>query len=97
MEFEFDTVVSLPKNGSDEAATLDALFDAGCDDAVVGLGAAGLVGLGFTRLGSDAEAVISDTVKQVLAALPEGAKLREIKPDLVSPADVAAKDVSPEG
>jgi hypothetical protein len=47
--------------------------------------------LGFTRGGEDAEVVISNAVKQVLSALPEGAQLREVKPDLVSLADVAAR------
>ena len=70
---------------------MDTLFEAGCDDALVGLGASGLVGLGFTRGGEDAEVVISTAVKQVLSALPVGAQLREVKPDLVSLADVAAR------
>ena len=35
--------------------------------------------------------VISAAVKQVLSALPEGAQLREVKPDLVSLADVPAR------
>ena len=91
VEFEFDIVVSLPKGAEDEDAIMDALFEAGCDDAVVGLGASGIVGLGFTRAGEDAEVVISDAVTQVLSALPTGAQLREVKPDLVSLADVAAR------
>jgi hypothetical protein len=91
IEFEFDIIVSLPKGHDDEGAIADALFDAGCDDAVVGLGASGLVGLGFTRAGDDAEAVINGAITQVLSALPEGARLREVKPDLVSLADVAAR------
>jgi hypothetical protein len=91
MAFEFDIVVSLPKGFEDEDAIMDALFDAGCADAVVGLGASGLVGLGFTRSGDEAEGVISQAVRQVLSALPKGAELREVKPDLVSLADVAAR------
>lgn len=91
MEFEFDIVVSLPKGAPDEAVILDGLFDTGCDDAVVGLGNAGLVGLGFTCSGADAVSVILETVKQVLYAFPEGAKLLEVQPDLVSLADVAAR------
>lgn len=89
--FEFDIVVALPKGFEDDDAIMDALFAAGCDDAVVGLGASGLVGLGFTRAGEEAEIVISQTVMQVLSALPKGAQLREVKPDLVSLADVAAR------
>ena len=68
-EFEFDLVCALPED-TDEGAILDALYEAGCDDAAVGLGASGLVGLGFTRAGQDPEAVISQTVKQVMTGLP---------------------------
>ena len=90
MAFEFDLVFALPE-GTDDGAILDALYEAGCDDAAIGLGASGLIGLGFTRAGQDAEAVISETVNQVLRGLPAGAKLREVRPDLVSLADVAAR------
>ncbi len=88
--FEFDLVLALP-DGTDEGTILDALYEAGCDDAVVGLGAPGLIGMGFTRAGQEPEAVISETVKQVLKGLPRGTRLREVKPDLVSLADVAAR------
>lgn len=40
-ETEFDIVISLPKDASDQGIVLDALFNAGCDDAVVGLGPLG--------------------------------------------------------
>ncbi len=90
-EFEFDLVVALPADAPEEGALLDALFEAGCDDGVIGVGSAGLLGLSFTRSGMDAEAVISATVERVLSALPTGARLREVKPDLVSLADVAAR------
>ena len=88
--FEFDLVCALPE-GTDEGAILDALYEAGCDDAAVGLGALGLIGLGFTRVGQDPEDVISETVKQAMRGLPAGTQLREVKPDLVSLADVAAR------
>ncbi|MCW3784193.1 hypothetical protein [Defluviimonas salinarum] len=91
MEFEFDLVFALPAAGADEGAILDALFEAGCDDAAVGLGAPGMVGLSFTRSGGDAETVIMAAVDAVMPALPEGSVLREVKPDLVSLADVAAR------
>ncbi len=89
-EFEFDLVYALPGEADDEAI-LDALYEAGCDDAAVGFGVSGLVGLGFTRVGRDPEVVISATVKQVMTGLPDGTKLREVRPDLVSLADVAAR------
>ena len=90
-EFEFDLVFALPRKDVDQNVIVDALFGAGCDDAVVGLGAQGLVGLAFTRGGEDAEAVIADAVKAALSGLPEGTKLREVKPDLVSQGEVAAR------
>jgi hypothetical protein len=90
-EFEFDLVFALPPDAPDGGALLDALFEAGCHDGVVGIGSAGLLGLAFTRSGADAEAVIIGTIAQVLSTLPGGAELREVKPDLVSLAEVAAR------
>jgi hypothetical protein len=88
--FEFDLVFAFPSDG-DEAALLDRLFEAGFDDAVVGLGAPGLVAVSLERAGGDAEAVISEAARAVADALPAGSELREVRPDLVSQADVAAR------
>ena len=44
-EFEFDLIFALPVGGLDEGAILDALHEAGCDDAVVGVGRPGSIGL----------------------------------------------------
>ncbi len=63
--FEFDLVCALPE-GTDEGAILDALYEAGCDDAAVGLGATGLIGLGFTREGQDPETVMRDRTRRPL-------------------------------
>ena len=90
-EFEFDLVFALPEGTADEGALLDALYEAGCDDAAVGVGASGLVGVGLTRSGRDPEAVIRETAERLIAALPAGTRLREVRPDLVSLADVAAR------
>jgi hypothetical protein len=91
MTYEFDVVLALPEGKRDPEALLDALYNADCDDAVVGTGVPGLLGLGFTRRGPEAETVILATIAQVLDALPKGTRLREVKPDLVSLADVAAR------
>ena len=90
-EFEFDVLASLPNGKIDEDAVLDDLYEAGCGDALVGLGMPGIVGVSFIRTGPDAESVIADAIKQVMSALPEGSLLREVRPDLVSLAEVAAR------
>lgn len=90
-EFEFDLVFALPRKDLDQDAILDALFEAGCDDAVVGLGTPGLIGLAFTRRGGNAEEVIEGAMKAALSVLPKGTRLREVKPDLVSQGDVASR------
>jgi hypothetical protein len=90
-DFEFDLIFALPRKDMDLDLILDALFEAGCDDAVVGLGAPGMVGLAFTRSGKNADDVIKGAVEAALKALPVGTKLREVKPDLVSQGDVAAR------
>ena len=90
-EFEFDLIFMLPAPAPDEDALLDALHEAGCDDAVVGLGSRGSVGLAFIRAGRDPEAVIVEAIRQATVGLPEGAELREVRPDLVSLAEVAAR------
>ena len=91
MEFEFDLVFSVPMEGFDEDAVLDALFEAGFDDGIVGLGTPGFLAIGVTREGHDAEEVIVRTARAALPAMPQGAMLREVRPDLVSLADVAER------
>ena len=43
--FEFELVFALPEGGWEAEGLSDALFEAGFDDALIGLGAPGLVGL----------------------------------------------------
>lgn len=75
----FDLIFETPEGAMEEAALLDALFEAGCGDAVVGLGRPGLIGLSFSREGADAETVIRRAVAESVEALPKGASLREIQ------------------
>ena len=89
--YQFDLVFALPEGMVSEDVLLDALFEAGFDDAASGLGASGLLGLSLERDGRDAEAVIADAAAAALRALPEGTVLHEVRPDLVSLADVAAR------
>lgn len=89
--FDFELIFSLGNDESDTDAILGALVAVECDDAIVGLGRAGLLGLGFTRGGTDAGTVISSTAGKAAEVLPRGARLREVRPDLVSLGEVAAR------
>ncbi|GGK30953.1 hypothetical protein [Salinarimonas ramus] len=89
--FEFELVFSLPEGDHDAFALTDAVFEAGFDDALVGTGIPGLVGVELEAEGEDAQSVILDAARRLSKALPPGTRLREIRPDLVSLADVAEK------
>lgn len=86
-DYEFTLKFAVPE-------TLDAeqleehLFEAGCDDALLGLGQAGRLALNFTREASSAEAALVSALKDVRKAVPE-ARLVEAGPDLVGISDIA--------
>ena len=88
---EFELVFALPAGDQDAFALSDAVFEAGFEDALVGTGTAGLLAVGLEIVGDDAETVILDAARALIKTLPKGTILREIRPDLVSLADVAAK------
>ena len=72
-EFQFDVMIRLPQVCPDIEDVVDKLFESGCDDAVVGCGNPGSLGLSFIREGTDREAVIAEAVENALAGLPVGA------------------------
>ena len=73
MTYDFTIVFDLPVPSVDPAGYLDALYEAGCDDATVGVGEPGSIELDFTREASSAEEAMSSAVADVLKAIP-GAK-----------------------
>jgi hypothetical protein len=86
--YSFTLNFTLPDGGGAEHH-LDALFDAGCDDAVVGVGQYGMIGLDFTRAAASAEDAVRSAVDNVRAAIP-GAVLVQAGPDLVGLTEMAA-------
>ncbi|HXQ50414.1 MAG TPA: DNA-binding protein [Stellaceae bacterium] len=78
----------LPDADADPERFLDALFDAGCDDATVGAGRRGMIALEFTREAPSADEAIRSAITGVERAIP-GARLIEAKPDLVNLSDIA--------
>jgi hypothetical protein len=88
MMWEFVLKFRLPPDGPDPTAWLDALYEAGCDDATVGVGRRGSIALDVSREAASAEEAVRSAIGDVQRAIP-GATLTEIGPDLVNLADLA--------
>lgn len=87
--YDFTLTFSLTRYVSNPEDCPDALYEAGCDDAIVGTGMPGSIALNFSRTAKSAESAIRQAVRDVLKAIPE-AELIEMKPDLVGISDIAA-------
>lgn len=87
-EYEFELSFSLPANVHDDEDIANRLYEAGCDDALVGLGVYGQVVLEVTREADSAFEAISSVIVQVSKGI-QGAKLIEAGPDLVGVSDLA--------
>ncbi|TDO13926.1 helix-turn-helix transcriptional regulator [Halomonas ventosae] len=64
------------------------LFEAGCDDALIGIGLKGRLALEFSREAVSAQQAITSAMADVKRAIPE-ARLIEVGPDLVGVTDIA--------
>ena len=87
-EFDFILKFDLPDPETDPDKFVDALFEAGCDDATVGIGQHGRVALNFTREAATALEAVASAIADVRKAIP-GARLVEATPDLVGLTDIA--------
>jgi hypothetical protein len=86
--YEFTLSFILRGEHQDPEYYLDALYEAGCDDALVGTGQPGSISLEFARTARTAAAAIKTAIANVKTAIP-GAELIEAKPDLVGLSDIA--------
>jgi len=90
--FEFELVFSLPRDAAvDELDLINSIYEAGFEDAVVGTGSEGLVAVSLDEQAASAELAILRSVARLRKALPVGTELREVRPDLVSLGDIAAR------
>jgi len=87
-DYNFILHFQLPKADDDPEAYLDALFEAGCDDATVGVGILGAIALDFCREADDAATAVRTAFEDVLKAIPE-ATLTEVGPDLLNTSEIA--------
>lgn len=84
--YEFTLTFSLPEGDAEQY--LDALFEAGCDDALIGTGQTGSIALDFIRDSESATVAVESAIANVKTAIPD-TELIEVKPDLVGLTDVA--------
>jgi hypothetical protein len=86
--YEFVLNFNLPQRDGEPEKYLDALYEAGCNDASVGIGQYGMIGLDFTREAPSAEDALRSAIADVQKAIP-GAKLVQVGPDLVGLTETA--------
>lgn len=87
-EYEFTLRFRLPDANADPEQLMDALAEAGCDDAAVGVGQQGRIALDFNREATSALQAIVSAVQAIKGAIP-GVELVEASPDFVGLTDVA--------
>ncbi len=87
MNFDFKLNFALPESGEDPERYLAALSHR-CNDATIGIGAAGRIGLDFSREARSAEAAMLSAFNDIVRAIP-GVTLIEASPDLVGLTDLA--------
>lgn len=87
-EYDFILKFRLPETDADSEQFVDALAEAGCDDAAVGIGQRGRIALNFTRKARSALDAVRSAVRDVKRAIP-GVQLVEASPDFVGLSDVA--------
>jgi len=88
MEYTFTLKYQLADEDRDADALVERLGEAGCDDALVGIGQPGRLALEFTREAADADEAVRSALADVRRVAPS-ARLIEVAPDLVGLTDVA--------
>jgi hypothetical protein len=88
MEYDFVLKFKLAEGSADANELVERLGEAGCDDAVVGIGQPGRIALNFTREADSARQAIISALEDVKRAVPD-AQLIEATPDLAGLTDIA--------
>jgi len=88
MEYSFTLKYQLSEQDCNHDDIVERLGEAGCDDALVGVGQPGRIALEFAREAGSAQAALVSALGEVKSAIPS-AKLIEAAPDFVGLTDVA--------
>lgn len=70
----FELSFRLPGVDADGEQYLDALYEAGCDDALIGIGQKGFIGADFSRESASMDLAVESAIRDVEKAIP-GAQL----------------------
>ncbi len=81
-EYDFTLIFQLTEPDVNPEIYVEALYEAGCDDALIGTGKLGYLSLNFLRESNSAFEAISSGINNVKSVLTE-AELIHISPDLV--------------
>lgn len=87
-EYEFVLRFQLPAENDQPDEFLDSLYEAGCSDAVIGVGLPGYLALDFSREAVSAQDAVQSAIANVQKAIP-AAKLIEVSPDLLNTSEIA--------
>ncbi len=80
MEYIFTLKYRLNDHDGDDEALIDRLFEAGCDDALPGIGQSGRLVLEFAREADSATDALGSAIANVRKAV-DNAELVEVLPD----------------
>ncbi|MBC8130867.1 MAG: DNA-binding protein [Rhizobiaceae bacterium] len=88
MDYSFTLKYRLPDDDRTMDVLVERLGEAGCTDALVGIGIPGRIALDFTRDAKTARHAVRSALEDVRSAIPK-AMLIEASPDFVGLTDVA--------
>ena len=87
-EYEFTLKFKFPDVSVSPENYVEDLAQAGCDDALIGIGQQGRIALNFNREADNALSALCSAIEQVKSVIPK-AQLIEAMPDLVGLSDIA--------
>lgn len=82
-EIEVEIIFELPEGQHDAFDLMEAVFEAGLEDAVVGTGVPGVLAVTIKAETEGGEDAILGLVGPLLKKLPKRSVLREVLPDLL--------------
>jgi len=87
-EYEFTLKFSLVDKASNPESYIERLAEAGCDDALIGLGQQGRIAFNFNRKADNALSAVCSAIQNIKSVIPD-AILIEATPDFVGISDIA--------